>query len=136
MSALHGVVMDRDELIVNLARAISGDRELLLDGWSHLVLVCVFEDGSPDMSGFCYIPGSKPVPVSPSELSILDLVEELRTAMATHDGKAPWMSCLIRVSRESGEVSVDYEYKNPSRWAITPANVKQRATEFAPAGHA
>jgi hypothetical protein len=136
MNALLGVAMDRDELILKLTHAVAGDPDLVLEGWSHLVLVSVFDDGMPDMTGFCYTAGGKPVPVSPSDLAILDVIGDLRAAMAEHDRKAPWVACLMRVSRESGAVTFEYEYEDASRWAVTPANVRQRAGEFAPAGPA
>jgi hypothetical protein len=125
--------MDRDALIHRLAETIAGDSELLLDGWTHLVLVSRIEDGMLNMNGFCYTDGGDAVPVSPRDFSIFDVLQELRDAMAKADGKAPWIAALFRIERRTGKLNADFEYEHIERWAITPANVTTRAREFAPA---
>jgi hypothetical protein len=125
--------MDRNALIRRLAETIAGDSELLLDGWTHLVLTSRIEDGMLNMNGFCYTADGDAVPVSPRDFSIFDLLQELRDAMAQADGKAPWIAALFRIERKTGKLNADFEYEHIERWAITPANVKARAREFAPA---
>jgi len=125
--------MDPNALIRRLAETIAGDSELLLDGWTHLVLTSRIEDGMLNMNGFCYTADGDAVPVSPRDFSIFDLLQELRDAMAQADGKAPWIAALFRIERKTGKLNADFEYEHIERWAITPANVKARAREFAPA---
>jgi hypothetical protein len=126
--------MDRDALIHRLAEKIAGDSELLLDGWTHLVLTSRVEDDSMlNMNGFCYSADGDAHPVSPRDFSIFDVLEELRDAMAKADGKKPWIAALFRVERATGNFHAEFEYDQIERWAITPANVKVRAREFAPA---
>ena len=125
--------MDRDALIHRLAEMIAADSELLLDGWTHLVLTSRIEDGMLNMNGFCYTEDGDAVPVSPKDFSIFDVLEELRDAMARADGKAPWIAALFRIERKTGKLNADFEYEQLERWAITPANVTARAREFAPA---
>jgi hypothetical protein len=124
--------MDRDALIHRLAETISGDSELLLDGWTHLVLVSRVEDGMLNMNGFCYTADGGAVPVSPRDFSIFDVLQELRDTMAKVDRKAPWIAALFRIERQTGKLNADFEYEHLERWAITPANVTARAREFAP----
>ncbi len=69
--------MDRDTLIRRLAETIAGDSELLLDGWTHLVLTSRLEDGSLDMNGFCYTAEGDAVPVSPRDFSIFDVLRRV-----------------------------------------------------------
>jgi hypothetical protein len=125
--------MDRDALIHRLAETIAGDSELLLEGWTHLVLTSRVEDGMLNMNGFCYTTDGDAVPVSPRDFSIFDVLEELRDAMAKADGKSPWIAALFRIERTTGKLNADFEYEHLERWAITPANVTARAREFAPA---
>jgi hypothetical protein len=66
--------MDRDALIHRLAETIAGDSELLLDGWTNLVLTSRLEDGMLNMNGFCYTDDGKAVPVSPRDFSIFDVL--------------------------------------------------------------
>jgi hypothetical protein len=125
--------MDREALLHRLAEMIAGDRELLLDGWTHLVLTGRIEDGMLTMNGFCYTDGGDAVPVSPRDFSVFDVLQELRDEMAHADGKAPWIAALLRIERKTGKLKADFEYEHLERWAITPANVMARAREFAPA---
>jgi hypothetical protein len=125
--------MDREAFLHRLAEMIVSDSELLLDGWTHLVLVSRIEDGMLNMNGFCYTDGGDAVPVSPRDFSIFDVLQELRDAMAKADGKAPWIAALFRIERRTGKLNADFEYEHIERWAITPANVTARAREFAPA---
>jgi hypothetical protein len=126
--------MDRDALIQHLAKTIASDSALLLDRWTHLVLVSQIEADSADMTGFCYTEDGRAVPVSPSDFDVFNALEELRDAMAKADGKEqPWIAALFRIERATGKFAVEFEYKQPGRWAVTPDNVKARAREFAPA---
>jgi hypothetical protein len=125
--------MDRDALIHRLAETIAADSELMLDGWTHLVLTSRIEDGMLNMNGFCYTADGDAIPVSPRDFSIFDVLQELREAMAQADGKAPWIAALFRIERKTGKLNADFEYEHLERWAITPANVTARAREFAPA---
>jgi len=125
--------MDRDALIRRLAKTIAGDNALLLDGWTHLVLVSRIEADTPDMTGFCYTSDGGTVPVAPKDFAIFDVLEQLRAAMAKADGKKPWTAALFRIERATGKFAMEFEYNQPERWAVTPDNVKARAREFAPA---
>jgi hypothetical protein len=128
----QGAAMDRDALIQQLAKTIASDSALLLDRWTHLVLVSQIEADTPDMTGFCYTEDGRAVPVSPSDFGVFNALEKLRDAMAQADGKEPWVAALFCIERATGKFAVEFEYKQPGRWAVTPDNVKARAREFAP----
>ena len=125
--------MNRDEAFQQLARSIAGDGGLLLDGWTHLVLVTRFEAGGSDLTGFCYLDGGRSVPVSPVDFSIFGALSDLRSAMAEADQGRGWQTALFRVERATGSFTMDADYDNVDRWAITPKNYADRAREFAPA---
>jgi hypothetical protein len=133
MSDLHGVAMDRDELIRNLAETVAGDAALLLTGWKHLVLISQIDDGTPDVTGFCYTSDGRAVPVSPTDLAIFDVIEQLRDTMAEADANRAWLAAFFRIDRATGKLTAEFEYDRPERWVVTPDNVKARAREFAPA---
>jgi hypothetical protein len=133
MKDLHGVVMDRDQLIRRLAETVAGDAALVLNGWKHLVLVTQIEDVTPDLTGFCYTGDGRAVPVSPTDFAIFDVIEQLRDAMAEVDGDRRWLAALFRIDRATGKLTAEFEYDRPERWAVTPDNAKARAREFAPA---
>jgi hypothetical protein len=124
--------MDRNTLIHRLAEAIAGDSALLLDGWTHLVLVSRVEADTPDLTGFCYTADGRAASVAPKDFGIFDALEQLRAAMAEADGKKPWIAALFRIERETGKLAMEFEYNQPERWIVTPDNVTTRAREFAP----
>jgi|SRR5882672_3755509 len=132
MNDLHGLAMDRDELMRKLAETVAGDAALLLNGWKHLVLISQIENDTPDLTGFCYTGDGRAKPVSPTDFAIFDVIEKLRDAMAEVDADRPWLAALFRVDRETGKVTAEFEYDRPERWVVTPDNVKARAREFAP----
>ena len=100
--------------------------------WDHLVLACRIEQDEPQMNGFAFTKDGKHVPVAPTDFDIPDLLLELRNSMAASDKKAPWLACLIRIERDSGEIDFEFEYDKAERWVITPGNVEQRALELSP----
>jgi hypothetical protein len=89
--------MDRDALIHRLAETIAGDKALLLDDWTHLVLVSHTGADTPDMTGFCYMEDGRAFPVAPQDFAMFDVLEQLRAAMAKADGKKPWTAALFRI---------------------------------------
>src|SRR5215467_2077508 len=103
MKDLHGVAMDRDQLIRQLAEIVAGDAALVLKGWKHLVLVTQIEDDTPDLTGFCYLDDGRAVPVAPTNFDVFDVIEQLREAMAEVDGGRAWLAGLFRVDRGSGK---------------------------------
>lgn len=124
--------MDRDALLHQVAATLAGDPSLLLDGWTHLVVVSVIDAGTPDMTGFCFTHDGKATPVAPSDFEVFDVILQLRTAMAEADGTDPWVAALIRIGRATGSLRAEFEYGDAHRWAVTPQNVRQRAAEWAP----
>src|SRR5215471_17357737 len=132
MTDLSSTSMDREGLFRRLAQVIASDAALFQEGWKELVLVSEIEAGTPDMTGFCYTDDGRAVPVAPADFTIFDAIEALRDAMAHADGKSPWLAAFFRIKRETGKLSAEFEYHRPERWRVTPANVKERAREFAP----
>ncbi len=122
----------RDELMERLARAVAADAALLLDGWQHLVLVSHIDARTPDLTGFCYLADGRALPVAPAEFDIFDVLVALRDAMAAADHGPRWQAALFRVTRAGGTVTAEFDYDDPTRWVVTPANVAARAREFAP----
>lgn len=122
--------MNQNELIHELGALLVQDPGVAKGNWQHLVLVSQVEDDTPDMSGFCYDAQGASIAAAPKNFEVLDRLEALRDAMAEADGKGPWQACLIRIDRPTGKITVEFEYDNPTKWAITPANYQQRAQEL------
>ncbi|WP_088314123.1 hypothetical protein [Kineosporia sp. R_H_3] len=125
--------MERDDLVLELGRLLVADDEVTNGpGWAYVVLVATVDDASTRMNGFSYGPDGPPEPAAPRDPRTLDVVRDLRAAMAAHDGGPPWVSCLVRVERATGRLTVDVEHDDPQRWRITPQNRHERAAELDP----
>lgn len=122
----------KDELIHQLGALLVADPEVATGAWQHLALVGVVDAEQARMNGFCYDAAGDDEPAAPRNFETLAVMRKLRDAMAQADGKAPWKSCLVRIARSSGKISVDFEYADAFRWAINKANLRQRADEFKP----
>ncbi len=122
----------KDELIHRLGSLLVGDPEVAAPNWAHLALVGVVDEQQSRMNGFSYDERGEDEPAAPRNFDTLAVMRQLRDAMAREDGKAPWKSCLVRIARASGKISVDFEYDDAGRWAIGKANLRQRAAEFRP----
>jgi hypothetical protein len=123
----------KDDLIHRLGALLVGDDEVAAEGWQHLALVGVVDTEQSRMTGFSYDGRGEHEPAAPRNFETLEVLRQLRSAMADSDGKSPWKSCLVRIARDSGKIAVDFEYDDAARWAITRANAAQRAVELKPA---
>lgn len=122
----------KDELIHALGALLVADPEVATANWQHLALVGVVDAEQARMNGFCYDAAGDDEPAAPRNFETLAAMRKLRDAMAQSDGKTPWKSCLVRITRSSGKISVDFEYADAGRWAINKANLRQRADELKP----
>lgn len=124
--------MNKDELLLAMCRRLVGDAEVVGPGeWSKVVMVGVVEKGSARLFGFTFDAQGDCEAAAPRGGDALDLLRELRNAMAAADvAKKPWVSCLLKISA-AGKIGAEFEYKDLSRWAVTPANHAQRVAEFA-----
>ena len=125
-------VMNKEKLIHEIGKTIIDDIGDRKPNWTHIVLVGTLEDGSSETSGFAYFKDGTHEPVSPRGFATSELLEQLRTAMAKADRKAPWLTCLIQIDRKSGEINFDFEYARADRWAINLKNSSARAAELKP----
>ena len=98
-------------------------------GWQKIVLVG--EVGrSTRMAGYSFDLAGEFKPVSPDLKSMLLLRELHKSMKVTNANGREWLACVLRIGR-NGEVGVDFEYNDPSRWAVTPDNLHSRIQEFA-----
>lgn len=124
--------MNKDELLLALCKRLIGDAEVVGEGpWSKVVMVGVVDKGSARLFGFTFDAQGDWEAAAPRGGDALDLLRELRDAMAASDAaKKPWVSCLLKIG-SSGKVGAEFEYSDAARWAVTPANHAQRVAEFA-----
>src|ERR1700682_2096374 len=118
--------MNKDQLIHEIGSKLVEDIGARKKDWTQLVLVAQFEGDDPEMTGFAYFPNGESEPVAPKNFESLDLLVKLRDVMAVADKKPPWRAALIRIDRDTGEITFEFEYEKTDRWAITLRNSNER----------
>ena len=94
-------------------------------------MVARFGEGVSNVNGFAYQAGGASRPAAPRGAAVLDAFIDLRAATAV-DGQADWIACKLHVRRAGGKLSLDFEYEQPDRWKISPANLKQMSEALRP----
>lgn len=126
--------MTSDEIIERIAVAIANDPKVSNVAWEKLAVVAHISDTHRKYNGFAYTNGEPFVPCTPKGASIDDICVELRNTMFA-EGRAPlkWNACLIQIDAESGEMNVEFEYGDATKWLVTPATQKAVAERIRPA---
>ena len=122
----------KDDLIHQLGSLLVGDTEVAADNWQPLALVGMVDAEQARLNGFCYDAAGNDEPAAPRNFETLAVLRKLRDEMAKADGKAPWKTCLVRIARANGKITVDFEYEDAHRWVISKSNLRQRADELKP----
>lgn len=113
----------RDQLIQMLGTAILNDEGLMEEPWKRLVLIVKFFETSSRLKGVAILEGGDDVPVTTEndgDDGVASVLEQLRKVMANEDKSSPFVACLIRVAKDSGEIDIDFEHKNRDRWDYDP----------------
>lgn len=125
--------MDADSLIAEIGKAIVLDERFQADDWSGIALVGNFSGGREGLHGYAYQADgswSGRIPADPDD-AILDMMLDLKRMMEEKEGTA-WYQCLVQVSRAEQRVNIKFEYDDPERWSVTPANLEQKVEELKP----
>lgn len=125
--------MTPDDLVHRLGALLLDDPEVVVrDDWSHVVLVATFHETSTGVTGFCYPERGEPEPAAPYDSRTLDVLRDLRTALADRDGTRGFVACRVHLQRAGARIGIDFEHDDPQRWAITFADRVERAAELDP----
>lgn len=125
--------MTKDDLLHRIAGMLVDDPEVVSGDWTHVALVVTIAQTHANVTGFCYARDGAFEPAAPANFDTLDVLRELRAAMAVDDatGRA-WKTCLLRIARATRKIDVQFEYDDEARWAITRTNRLARAEELRP----
>lgn len=121
---------DTDALLVGLGQAVLSDDRFANSEWGALALVIQLA-GQESMAGYVYAPSGDWEAAIPASFDVLDHAEALRAAMAAA-GKGEWQTCLVQIKWPGPKLTVDFDYDDVDRWAITPANLQTRVEELRP----
>ena len=114
----------RDQLIEKLGAAILNDEGLMEEpSWKRLVLIVKFRKTSSRLQGVAILESGGTAPVTTEndgDEGVVSVLQQLRKVMAKEDKSGPFVAWLIRLAKESGEMDIDFEHKNPDRWDYDP----------------
>lgn len=126
----------RDQLIQNLGAAILNDEGLTAEPWEQLVITVKFFETSSRLSAVAFLKkGDAYVsPENDSDDGVQGILTKLRKTMAKEDKTKPFVACLVRVSRDSGEIDVDFEYDDATRWDFDFRDDADKLAKLKPKG--
>jgi hypothetical protein len=112
--------------VIALAELISSHEAYQDTDWSYIALVATITRQRRSMFGYVFFADGHwetKLPRDPQR-SVMKAFRKLHERMATNDGVA-WQQCLLEITRPDQTVSVEFEYDDPQRWSLTPANLEE-----------
>lgn len=121
---------DIDRQVTELGRAILGDANYVVRDWVGIALVFRLWSRT-NMMGYVYDRDGEWEAETPESFDVLRMAQDLRAAMAA-SGKGEWKTCLLQISQPGPKLVINFDYDDVDRWAITPANLRERVEELRP----
>lgn len=115
-----------DDQVLALGRLVATHPAYDGVDWAYIALVATFTKRHRSVFGYVYLADGRwesTLPRDPQR-SVLRGFRSLHDTM-TARGDAPWLQCLLEVSRHDDTVAVQFEYDDPERWAVTPDALAQ-----------
>ncbi|WBL81375.1 hypothetical protein I3J27_13455 [Bradyrhizobium xenonodulans] len=122
---MRASAMDRkqaDELVHEIAGMIAQSEVRESDDWVSVSVVAIVDEASVQISSYRYDAEGRAEPGNPGDFSVNRKFRELNAAMQQPTGRQ-WKSALMQIRRATGEVTIDFEYDDASRWKVTPLNI-------------
>jgi len=116
-----------------IARAIFNSQEMQPLEWTEVSIVFELDDDGylTGTYGYAYDTAGKSTAVAPE----IDEVEEPVAAYREwlrQDGDKGFIKMLFQFNRTNSKVNADFEYENPARWNVSPANIDKITEELRP----
>ena len=123
---------DKNEILQKLGQEVLSSTNLTDKNWKTLSVIADINEGHFSQSGFLYTENEiEPFTVKSRERKLFsNLCKEFKQQIYSEIGHE-LKQLLIQVSAK-GEIKVDFEFDDPNRWAITPANLKLMQEEMRP----
>ena len=128
-------MQEKDRLINEIGQEILGANNLQDIDWSSLSLVFDIHDGHTAESGYLYTPDkTKPfVARTQNARALSDLCQSLREHFHKETGSY-LVQMLVQIGNGEDEcrMNTEFEFDDPHRWSITPANMKEMKEKLRP----
>jgi hypothetical protein len=120
-----------DELVHDIAGMVAQSETRASDDWESISVVAIVDEASVQVSSYRYDAQGRATPGDPGDLSVNRKFRELHALMRQPTGRQ-WKSALMQIRRKSGEVTIDFEYDDASRWKVTPLNISTMPEQLRP----
>jgi len=122
-----------NEEVVELGKLVATHEAYEGLAWDGISLVGDFAGGQRSMFGYVYLSDGDWEAKLPRDRSrsVMKGLRRLYETMEEKNGK-PWQQCLLQINRQSMKVNIQFEYDNPQRWSVTPANLEQMVETLRP----
>ena len=129
-----GPALDRNELIARIGRMLAADPAVADGEWNGYALIVRYADGAiaRRMTGFRYDADGTHHAATPDAVALGPAFDDLRQATRV-SGKEPWGACVLRLWRDSGRMTVEFDYDTPQQWDVTPATLAAVVARARPA---
>ncbi len=122
-----------DKFLTEAGRLVYTDSVYANDNWEVAAVVFNFVNGRENSFGYIFRADGSWKAELPDENNYLamDQMLALQSAMERQTGKK-WQRALIHIWRDTGKMNVTFEYDDPARWQISPANLEQSVNALRP----
>ncbi|MBU1308305.1 MAG: hypothetical protein KKE30_02070 [Gammaproteobacteria bacterium] len=121
-------IQELGELVLRCKRVVE------TDGWDALAFVFDIADGHMANSGFIYV-GEEIIPASAriqeDKMALSNKIREFQQALFEACGHK-FVQLLIQMN-SAGKIHIDFEFDNPKRWNMGPANYRAMREQLRPA---
>lgn len=130
---MENVMQDPNAILNQAGAAIVRDPEYNALDWDVIAIVYNFEDGRKNRYGYIFNDDGTWRASLPQDddRTILNLMLELQAAMERQTGKK-WLKALVHINRQEQNVNVTFDYDDPNKWVIKPADLETSVMALKP----
>ena len=112
--------------VIELGRLVATHPAYADTDWAYIALVASFGEGRRSVFGYVFFADGHWEARVPrdQDRSVMKAFRRLHDQMADEDG-VPWVQCLLEITSPDLTIAADFEYEDPQRWSVTPANLQE-----------
>lgn len=118
-------------LVHEIAEIVAQSETRASEDWAGISVVAIIDEATVQVSSYRYDAHGRAAPGDPGDLSVNRKFRELQTSMHQPTGRK-WKAALMQIRRETGEVTLDFEYDDALRWKVTPVNLGTMPEQLRP----
>lgn len=126
-------MMNKSELITEIAKEILKAKDLQNKDWVSFALVIDLNDGYFAQSGYLYLlDDTEPFTAITSERRKLSSLCQYLRENIKNESSNNILQMLVQIKKHGMDMKINFEFDNPTRWSITPANMEEMKKNLKP----